>query len=289
MIVDEVDECYSYRELTSITDEKNLLKVVNKFRQEYSVLAKGWNQEVNSQWVCRIYFCTKMILNATVILKQSDFAEEKNLRAAVPYFHYYAMLSILRCVVLTLPTEDWEEGDILSISHKNARVKTRDWLKRYDKDIADRFDDMFKKLKSNRELLSYKAPASGDENIQIQDEVIYFCTLLSEVAQFNTAILHKAVLKHSDPTSFVVLDQHMNSIYNVEIEGNNYYDRQDYQRLDYLRRKGQKPYSIYLTMTEGQTEDFIGAWDADNDDEDSDEARFYSGSPSSWQEIFNIP
>lgn len=232
-----------------------------------------------------------MILNATVILKQSEFAEEKNLRAAIPYFHYYAMLSILRCVVLTLPTEDWDKEDVLSISHKSARIKTREWLARYDRDLANRFDIMFKKLKSNRELLSYKAPASGDGNIRIQDEVIYFCTLLAEVAQFNTALLHKAVLKHSDPANFVVLDEHMSSIYHVEIEGNSYYDRQDHQRLDYLRRKGSTPYSIMLTMTEGQTEDFIGVWDADNEDEDDDseEARFYSGSPSSWQEIFDIP
>ncbi|HCT2375993.1 hypothetical protein [Morganella morganii] len=287
MIVDEVDECYSYRELKSIADEKKLIKVVNRFRQEYSELAKEWNCNRNSQWVCRIYFCTKMILNATVILKQSDFAEEKNLRAAVPYFHYYAMLSILRCVVLTLPTEDWEREDILSISHTKARNKTREWLARFDRNIANRFDNMFKQLKSNRELLSYKAPASGDENIKIQDEVIYFCTLLAEVAQLNTAILHKAVLKHSDPMNFVVLDEHMSRIYNVEIEGHSYYDHQDRQRLDYLRRKGSTPYSIFLTMTEGQTEDFIGAWDADN--EDSEEARFYSGSPCSWQEIFHIP
>lgn len=88
-----------------------------------------------------------MILNATVILKQSDFAEEKNLRAAVPYFHYYAMLSILGCVVLTLPTEDWEREDILSISHTKARNKTREWLARYDRNIANRFDIMFKQLK----------------------------------------------------------------------------------------------------------------------------------------------
>ncbi|MEV9295261.1 hypothetical protein AB0173_21325 [Klebsiella quasipneumoniae] len=287
MIIDEVDECYSYRELKSITNDKKLLTVVNKLRKEYSTLAKTWNPNQNSQWVCRIYFCTKMILNATVILKQSDFAEEKNLRAAVPYFHYYAMLSILRCVVLTLPTEDWEEGKILSISHKKAKIKTREWLARYDKNIADRFDNIFKTLKSNRELLSYKAPASGDENIQIQDEVNFFCTLLAEVAQLNSAILHKAVLKHADPMNFVVMDEHMSSIYNVEMEGNSYYDREDHYRLDYLRRKGSKPYSIFLTMTEGQTEDFIGAWDAENDD--SEEARFYSGSPCSWQEIFDIP
>lgn len=79
----------------------------------------------------------------------------------------------------------------------------------------------------------------------------------------------------------------MSRIYNVEIEGNSYYDRQDHQRLNYLRRKGPTPHSIFLTMTEGQTKDFIGAWDTDN--EDSEEARFFSGSPYSWQEILDIP
>lgn len=289
MIFDDIDGYYDYRELHSIADEKKVLNKVNAFRQEFTALAREWSPERNSQWVCRIYFCTKMILNATVILKQAEFAEEKNLRAAIPYFHYYAMLSILRCVVLTLPTEDWDNEDILSISHKKARDKTREWLARYDRTLATRFDDFFLTLKSNRELLSYKAPASADRNINSQDEVIYFCTLLAEVAQFNTAILHNAVVRHASEDDFVVFDHDMARIYNVEIEGKRFYDTEDRYRLDYLRRKGNTPHSIYMTMTEGQTEDFIGAWDADEDDVDNEERRFYSGSPSSWQDIFDIP
>jgi hypothetical protein len=191
MILDEVDGYYQYRELQSIADENKIRKTVNAFRKEYSALAKEWSADNNSQWICRTYFCTKMILNATVVLKQAEFAGEKNLRAAIPYFHYYATLSILRCVVMTLPTEDWVNEDMLSISHKKARIKTREWLARYDRTLATRFDEFFLALKSNRELLSYKAPASGDRNIITQDKVIYFCTLLAEVAQLNTAILHR--------------------------------------------------------------------------------------------------
>jgi hypothetical protein len=77
-------------------------------------------------------------------------------------------------------------------------------------------------------------------------------------------------------------------IYKIEIEGKSFLDGEDRYRLDYLRRKGFIPNSIFLTMTEGQTEDFIGAWDAD-EDADDEESRFYSGSPSSWQDIFDIP
>lgn len=199
------------------------------------------------------------------------------------------MLSILRCVVLTLLTEDWDNEDVLSISHKKARDKTREWLARYDRTLAARFDDFFLILKSNRELLSYKAPASADRNISSQDEVIFFCTLLAEVAQFNTAILYNAVVRHASEDDFVVFEHDMARIYNVEIEGKRFYDTEDRYRLDYLRRKGNTPHSIHMTMTEGQTEDFIGAWDADEDDVDNEENRFYSGSPSSWQDIFDIP
>ena len=36
-------------------------------------------------------------------------------------------------------------------------------------------------------------------------------------------------------------------------------------------------------MTEGQTEDFIGAWDGEKD------AMFNNGPPANWQEIFDVP
>lgn len=46
-----------------------------------------------------------------------------------------------------------------------------------------------------------------------------------------------------------------------------------------------KPYNLGLFMTEGQTEDFIGACDGD----DEGPNMFSNGSPSEWQKIFDIP
>ena len=40
-------------------------------------------------------------------------------------------------------------------------------------------------------------------------------------------------------------------------------------------------------MTEGQTEDFIGAWESETSEEDSEQ--FSMGSPCEWQQIFDIP
>lgn len=66
-----------YNEQPSIADEKSAEKV-NSFRKKFTSLARKWSPEHNSQWVFRIYFCTQMILNATVVLKQAELAEENN-------------------------------------------------------------------------------------------------------------------------------------------------------------------------------------------------------------------
>lgn len=57
---------------------RKVLKKVNSFRKEFTSLARKWSPEHNSQWVFSIYFCTQMILNATVVLKQAELAEENN-------------------------------------------------------------------------------------------------------------------------------------------------------------------------------------------------------------------
>lgn len=104
---------YNYRELFDLTDEKKLLSVSGDISKQYSLLTKDWSIELNSEWTCRIYLASKMILNATVILKQAEFAEEKNLRITIPYLEYYAVLSLLRAVVFTLPKQQWEEGKLV--------------------------------------------------------------------------------------------------------------------------------------------------------------------------------
>lgn len=127
-------------------------------------------------------------------------------------------------------------------------------------------------------------PASGDKNLGANYDLTDFLTILAEVAEFNSELLEGSITKNADPSSFEVLDEHIHQIATVEVEGFTFSDDEDYWRLGYVQRKTRRPYHLGLFMHPGQSEDFIGAWDGD---EDAGET-FSNGSPSNWQAIFDV-
>ncbi len=226
-----------------------------------------------------------MILNATVLTNSLDFSTSVGLRVANPYFEYYATLSLLRGLVYTLPSEAWQDGKLLEISHSKAINVAFDWIAKFNRPKADQLKELTLQLKAQRELIAYRAPASGDSNLGKDYDLNELLVLLAESAQFNSELLQASVEKNADPSSFEVLFEHIESICSVSIEGYDFVDYEDAHRLDYVRRKIKRPYQLALFMTEGQTEDFIGAWDSKEDEE----GHFSNGSPSNWQTIFDIP
>lgn len=279
---------YSFRELDIITSEKKSSKLIGDVQQKYSKITKNWNKDLNSEWTCRIYFSTNMILNATVLLKNVEYAEVKNVRIVKPYLEYYAVLSLLRCVVYTLPELDWNNGELIKISHTKALNLVIDWLAKFNIEKSQELKKVCKLLKAQRELISYRAPASGDTNLSDSYDINEICTILAEVAQFNSELLEASVTKNASTEDFVVHYSDIDKIVNVEIEGENFYDRYDSIRLSYVQRKQSRPYNLASFMTEGQTEDFIGAWD-DDDNYENDDSIYHGGSPCDWQDIFDIP
>lgn len=279
---------YTFRELEQLTSAENLDEISNRTTKKYADITKAWNKELNSEWTCRTYFATSMILNATVLLKNANYAEEKNLRIVKPYIEYYAVLSLLRCVVYTLPSQEWNEGKLIQISHTKAINLVCDWLAFFNKSKAQELKDLCKLLKAQRELISYRAPASGDANVSSSYDVVEVCTILAELAQFNSVLLEASVKKNADSKDFVVKNDDIEKIVNVEIEGIIFSDSEDLSRLDYIKRKCPYPSNLRNTMTEGQVEDFIGAWDNEEDFKD-DETIYHGGSPVDWQTIFDIP
>jgi hypothetical protein len=195
----------------------------------------------------------------------------------------------LRCVVFTLPDIDWNDGELLQISHAKAINLTCDWIAKFSKTKSDEIKNGCLQLKAQRELISYKAPASGDKNLGDVIDVEYLATLLSEVAQFNSELLEASINKNTTKSTHILLSKDAEKVCNIEIEGFVFFDNEDVYRLDYIRRKQPHPFNIQLFMTEGQTEDFIGAWDSNDYEEESIEHIFYSGSPCEWQSIFDIP
>ena len=274
---------YSYRRLFDICDERKLGSVAGKILKQYSNLTKNWDSTTNSEWTCRTYLSTKMILNATVLTNALDFSNEVGLRIANPYFEYYAVLSLLRGLVYTIPSESWNEGQLMTISHSKTINVAFDWIAKLDRNTAERLKLLTQQLKAQREVVSYKAPASGDSILDKDYDLFELLIMIAEMAQFNSELLEASVSKNASSETFIVDFEHMTQIAQFEIEGFTFTDREDGYRLDYIRRKQPRPLNLALTMTEGQTEDFIGAWDG------KEEGMFNNGSPANWQEIFDIP
>lgn len=274
---------YSYRRLFEVCAEEKLKRVIGKVLTQYSPITKAWNADVNSSWVCRTYLSTKMILNATVLGNALEHSHETGLRIANPYYEYYAALSLMRAVVYTLPTVDWSDGELISISHARAINLAFDWLGKLDQETAKKAKELAKQLKAQREVISYRAPASGDSILSGQYDLNELLILLAELAQFNSELLEQSISRNADPSNFVVKSEYVTQLSSFEIEGFTFHDAEASYRLGYLRRKMPRPYNLAATMTEGQTEDFIGAWDSDEDD------KFTNGGPCDWQQIFDVP
>ena len=276
---------YDYRRFLDLCSTADIQEQRARMLEQYAKLTKQWTVEVNSEWTCRLYFATKMILNATVLLNSKAFATNLGMRTANPYFEYYAAFSLMRGLVSTLPTESWQCGRIFEISHSKAINVAFDWLAKFNRVKAFELKKLSMQLKAQRELVAYRAPASGARSLGDNYDLEELLVLLAEAAQFNSEILEQSVEKNANPLVFEVLQEHISAVADVSIEGYQFIDREDLHRLDYVRRKIGRPYSLALFMTEGQTEDFIGSWDGD---EDAGEV-FSNGSPSNWQAIFDIP
>ncbi len=274
---------YSYRQLFDICTEVKLNSVTGKILTQYATLTKNWDSTTNSEWTCRTYLSTKMILNATVLTNALDYSSVVGLRIANPYFEYYATLSLLRALVYTIPSESWNGGELMAISHSKAINVAFDWIAKFDRDTAVRLKRLTQQLKAQREVISYKAPASGDSILSNDYDLFELLITIAEMAQLNSELLEASVSKNTSPDTFIVNYENMTQIAQFEIEGFTFTDREDGYRLDYIRRKQPRPYNLALTMTEGQTEDFIGAWDGE------EEGMFNNGSPANWQEIFDVP
>ena len=90
-------------------------------------------------------------------------------------------------------------------------------------------------MKAYRELISYKAPSSGDSAVIDEIDIIWLCTLLSEIAQYNSEILETSITKNADRNAFVFNQSYIGELCNHSVDSFEFYDSEDRYRLDYLR------------------------------------------------------
>ena len=274
---------YSYKELPKISSEEDWGKIADRLTQRYVRLAKQWNEELNSQWTCRFFMAAKLIMSATLKINAADYAEEKNLRVVVPYLHYYAVFSLLRAVCYTLLECQWDNGKLITISHSGAIKGAMCHLSTINKDVAKIAREEIEQLKAQRELISYRAPSSGDDQVLRCNRLLDLCSLLAELAQFNSELMEKSLERHGNPVAFKLLEECVYQIANVTINNHTFSDREDAYRLGYFMRKQPLLANLQSMMTEGHVDDFFGAWAAEQDNPDQfdpDEMK---------QIIFDIP
>lgn len=275
---------YDFRLLPRLFDERVVQKQCGKLNSRFSSLTKSWSVEKNSEWMCRHYLASKMILGATLQLNTLRYGIANNVRLTTSYLAYYSLLSLMRSVLLTSPEVDWNDGEIITATHSKIRNATCSRIRNFDKEAAARLENYSRRLKAWRELISYRSPTQGNPFELSLVELLDSCSILAECAQLQSELLERSVLKNSTAETHCMLDDYFDKIISVEIDGECFFDDEDWRRLGYIARKTPIPVNLLHMMTEGHVDDFFGAWAAEGSNQ-----RNHFNPDEDWQIIFDIP
>ncbi len=276
------DWWYEFQKLPKFAEEKDVKKRSQDLLRQFSALTKSWNSELNSEWVVRIFYAAKMTLASSVMAQSLKFAEANNLRPVISYLSYYTVMHSLRAILFTSPQVKWNDGEILQATHSKTINIACDAIAHFDKDLSKHIKDSTLHLKAFRELISYRAPSSGD-NFQKPDFDVYeYCRLFLEIAQFQSELLEASLEKNS-VASFDLDQEFTRHVYEVEIDGVHFHDKEDWYRIGYLARKHPAPTNILHMMSEGHVEDFFGSWCAEEDMPNS------FNPDDDWRILFDVP
>ena len=276
------DWWYPFQKLPILCEEKNVSSRAQKLMQQFALLTKNWNADLNSEWTVRIYYSAKMVLAASVMAQSLRYAEEKNLRAVTSYLSYYTVMHSLRAIAFSSPNAVWNDGEILFMTHSKTINVACDEIANFNRELSVRVKKAVFHLKAFRELISYRAPSSGDRFPKPDFDIYEYSRFFLEIAQLQSELLEASIEKNVTE-SFALQDKIVSQVTDIEMEGIHFHDKEDRYRLGYLARKHPAPTSILHIMSEGHVEDFFGSW-CDDD-----------GKPGSfdpdedWQILFDVP
>lgn len=276
------DWWYEFQQLPMLCKENLVSQRAQNLMKQFSLLTKKWSADLNSEWTVRIYFSAKMVLAASVMAQSLRYAEEKNLRAVTSYLSYYTVMHSLRAIAFTSPNAAWNNGEILLMTHSKTINIACDEIANFDRELSGRVKKAVLHLKAFRELISYRAPSSGDRFPKPDFDIYEYSRFFLEIAQLQSELLEASIEKNVTE-SFALQNEIISHITDVEIEGVNFHDTEDRYRLGYLTRKHPAPTNILHIMSEGHVEDFFGSWCSDDEQPgafDPDE---------NWQILFDVP
>lgn len=276
------DWWYEFHELPAFAKVSDVQVRSNDLLRQFSTITKGWSSEKNSEWVVRIFYAAKMVLASSVMAQSLKYAEENNMRPVVSYLSYYTVMHSLRAILFTNPQVMWNNGEILHTTHTKTINIACDALAHFNKDLSSKVKSSTIHLKAFRELISYRAPSSGDNFEKPDFDVYRYCRLFLEVAQFQSELLEASIAKNV--TASFELDQDFTQlVYDVEIDGIHFHDKEDWYRIGYLARKHPAPTNILHMISEGHVEDFFGSWCP------QDETPNAFNPDDNWSILFDVP
>jgi hypothetical protein len=272
---------YDFRVLPNVP-EARLKGYWARASQRFSRVLADYSAGLNSQWISRHYFASKLIMSATLHYNAVSRAQADNLRLVVPYLRYYTILSLCRALALTVPEQEWNDGELLRMSHSKAQNVCSAAVRDLSRPLGEQVEQMVGRLRDQRELLSYGAPSSGDELLVEPADFLHTCQVLAELAQLHSELLERAVEKRAASDHRVLDPKVAESVVQVRVDGVDVSDPEDGYRMNYLARRHPVPANLMFTMTEGHVDDFFGAWldDEEGNTFDPDEGK---------QVIFDVP
>lgn len=250
------------------------------------------NSLLNSEWMLRTYCASKMIMAATLLLNSAEYSIEKNLLITVPYLQYYAMFCAARAFLYVCPYRNTSDiPNLMVTSHEKVLNTTYNEIKNHlNKKLAEKIEKMLFTLKGQRELFSYKFPATGLQELVDYEDVVTYCAILAELTELESEqiekVYKKKILSNSNG-DWMILDEDIMKYtftYFINSEKNKVLEVVDWDDFYRVARHCKYPQAIISTITEGMAEDFFGAW-AKNEDDTED----IFNPDDNWQRIFPLP
>ncbi|MGE0792867.1 MAG: hypothetical protein AB7V77_01650 [Candidatus Woesearchaeota archaeon] len=260
-----VSYTYEYKILDSF-DKNMLIKQRDSFKSQFSKIYQRQEGNIFTEWIVRHYLAGKMIMASTIMFNSLIYSKEHNIKMSISYFFYYILLNLSRGLIFVYPSQQWNEGKIKSLEHNKIISITHNILKSYDKIIAEKYFNLINSSKIKRERISYKFPANGFDDNDIND-LKEISTLICDLIQFQSEISETTYKKYVCDFSPVseILDE--GCMY--ESTDGVLLDNEDAYRLSKIIRKQEGALGMLLLIAEGLFEDFFGSFHIDSIDEDN--------------------
>ena len=254
---------YNYTSIGTKCSDDEIVGYFSTTRALFGEIANRFDDELHTEWAVRNYLALKMVLAATLLAASAEYAEEHNLGIAAPYLNYYTLINAARAFLFTLPCTTWKGTTSLGMTHRNIINTASDKLRRLSQNLSDKAKPLLRQAQMQRELFSYRFPASGFSIIGkppvATSEAIDWAQIFAELAQANSACLEGASLKRN-LGPFELLDSSNTWLAMTYDDDLALVDMEDWYRIGYIARKQKTPTTLVELATEGLLDDFFGSW-----------------------------